>query len=286
MKPVCYIGLPQWNHSGWQDGPLAGSNNRHPLGRYARYFSSVEGNTTFYGIPEQKTLHSWYQETPEHFRFCLKFPKSITHELKLQHCQPEVQDSLERLSLLQDKLAMIWVQLPDSFAPEDLPVLERFFRALPGDFRYGLELRHTGFFRKDDTERYLNALLMELGVNRIHFDTRALFKHPTPDEDTREALSAKPNVPLHVLATGQMPVVRFITAKDWQGTMHYLTPWVQKICHWMQEGRTPFVFLHTPNNAHAPDVAAYFAEQLNQAVPDAALFNLWPAPQKDQASLF
>lgn len=283
---VCYIGLAQWNHPGWGDGPLIGSGSLSPLKRYARYFSSVEGNTTFYGLPEQRTLHTWYQETPDHFRFCLKFPGSITHQAGLRHCQQEVEESLTRFAELKEKLSMIWIQLPDRFSPDDYSTLDAFLRSLPTEFNYALELRHTGFFRKDETQRRLNQLLMEKQIDRIQFDTRALFRHPTEDEVTQEALSAKPNVPLHVLATGNMPVVRFITAKDWQGTLHYLTPWVDKICTWMEEGRTPFVFLHTPDNRFAPDVAEYFAKQINQKAPGSALFTRWPEQQRHQDTLF
>lgn len=256
------------------------------MGRYARYFSSVEGNTTFYGLPEIKTLQHWDRETSDHFRFCFKLPKTITHELNLRHCDSELTDALNRLSILQEKLGLLCIQLPDSFSPDELPILEKFLRGLPAEFNYALELRHRDFFKKDETERYLNALLMERGINRIQFDTRALFQNPTPDEETQEALKAKPNAPLHVLATGQMPMVRFITAKDWQGTLHYLDPWIKKVCQWLQEGRTPFVFLHTPNNAHAPEVAAYFSEQINREIPESALFTLWPEQQNEQASLF
>ncbi len=283
----CYIGLSQWNHKHWQQGPLAGSSQQSTLSRYSRYFSSVEGNTSFYGLPEAQTVRDWYSQTPEHFRFCFKLPRSITHDRLLQVPHEVLMTALERFSLLQEKLGMIFLQLPDAFGPEHFGVLQQFVGMLPKEMNFSLEVRHRGFFNKDETERLLNALLMEHGINRIQFDTRALFKNPADDEDTLEALKAKPNLPLHVIATGQNPMVRFITAKDWQDTLHYLKPWIGKVAQWIREGRTPYMFLHTPSNSHAPEVAAYFAEQLNQVIPNAALFSHWPdAPEQRQESLF
>ncbi|WP_369126255.1 hypothetical protein [Oceanospirillum linum] len=66
-----------------------------------------------------------------------------------------------------------------------------------------------------------------------------------------------------------------------------MEPWVAKITQWIQEGRTPYMFLHTPSNRHAPEVATYFAEQLNKAIPGSALFTPWPEIQEPlQDSLF
>ncbi|SEF99965.1 Uncharacterized conserved protein YecE, DUF72 family [Oceanospirillum linum] len=216
MHSICYIGLSQWNHKHWKQGPLMGSSQRSVLSRYSSYFSSVEGNTSFYGLPEAQTVQDWYQQTPEHFRFCFKLPRSITHDRLLQVPEEELVTALDRFTLLKEKLGMIFLQLPESFGPERLPLLESFICSLPNSINFSLEVRHQGFFNKDEAERQLNALLMEHSINRVQFDTRALFKNPADDEDTLEALKAKPNLPLHVIATGQNPMVRFITAKDWQ----------------------------------------------------------------------
>ncbi|WP_417596884.1 DUF72 domain-containing protein [Oceanospirillum sp.] len=216
MHKICYIGLSQWNHKHWTQGPLIGGTQRPALSRYSSYFSSVEGNTSFYGLPDAQTVQDWYQQTPEHFRFCFKLPRSITHDRLLQVSEEELTATLNRFTLLKEKLGMIFLQLPETFGPERLPLLESFIRSLPSSINFSLEVRHRGFFNKDGVERQLNALLMEYSINRVQFDTRALFKNPADDEDTLEALKAKPNLPLHVIATGKNPMVRFITAKDWQ----------------------------------------------------------------------
>ncbi|MDX1319448.1 MAG: DUF72 domain-containing protein, partial [Oceanospirillum sp.] len=74
FAPRCYIGLSQWNHKHWQQGPLAGSSQLSTLSRYSRFFSTVEGNNSIYGHPEAQTVKDRYAQTPEHLRFCVKQP--------------------------------------------------------------------------------------------------------------------------------------------------------------------------------------------------------------------
>ncbi|MCL6409131.1 DUF72 domain-containing protein, partial [Dickeya dadantii] len=45
-----YIGLPQWQHPAWS---RLGLND---LADYSRYFSCVEGNTTFYALPSREIV--------------------------------------------------------------------------------------------------------------------------------------------------------------------------------------------------------------------------------------
>lgn len=282
----CYIGLPQWNHPDWDDGPLAGSSQLSPLARYSRYFSSVEGNTTFYGLPSADAISRWLNEAQMPFQFCFKFPQTISHQAQLRHCDKELTELFSCMERFEDRLGLLCLQLPESFGVENLDLLNQFFQALPDDFNYAIEVRNIGFFRKDEQERSFNRLLMERDINRITFDTRPLFNHPEDDPVTREALSAKPNMPVHVLATGHRPMVRFITALDWQSSTDYLNPWINKAVQWLDEGRSPFIFLHTPDNKCSPDVARHFASKLEELRPGQVCFSDWPDLQQQQSALF
>lgn len=284
--PCCYIGLPQWNHPEWSNGPLAGNSNTHPLGRYARYFSSVEGNTTFYGLPSPEAVKRWKDEIPDHFRFCFKFPQSITHHLQLSHCHQELKELFECMALFEEKLGLLCIQLPESFSPRSLPKLNQFLESLPVEFNYSIEVRHTGFFKKDESERQFNRMIMARGINRTTFDTRALFTLPADDHATREALTAKPNLPVHVLATGLNPMVRLITAMNWQESTAFLSPWINKATQWLDEGRSPFFFFHTPDNAAAPIVAQHFVQLLSAQRPNQVCFTDWPIHTQQQSTLF
>lgn len=282
----CYIGLTQWQHADWQEGPLLRSSSIHPLHAYARYFSSVEGNTTFYGLPKSETVRLWNQETPEHFRFCFKFPQEITHRNQLLHCNSSTLEFLERLSPIHSKLGLLCIQLPASFSGKELPILERYLDSLPNDFSYGVEVRHLDFFNKNTEEKAFNQLLQSHNINRITFDTRALFAHPADDSVSLKAKEHKPQVPVHAVATGDHPMVRFITPMDWQWGTDYLNPWLDKAVHWLNEGKSPYFFFHTPDNGEAPELARWFVDQLNQKNPGKTLFEKWQDVKSEQAALF
>jgi len=266
-----HIGLTQWQHPHWYNH----ANISQSLSIYAQHFSSVEGNNTFYGIPSFKQIQTWKNAVPDHFRFCFKFPKSISHEAELRHSQTQVTEFLNRITPLQQHNGVVWLQMSDKFSAKQHKVLESFIKQLPTDFSYGIEVRHPDFFNKQDSERQFNRLLMQHSINRVMFDTRLLFSHITHDQATRDALQKKPHVPLHVIATAQNPVVRFISPMDTSLADKELDNWANKIIQWIDEGRTPYVFFHTPNNRESPQLAQRFSQKINAIRPDIPAISLW-----------
>ena len=260
-----YLGLPQWQHPVWESGCLAGAGSA--LQRYARQFSSVEGNTTFYGLPKPDTVQRWHDETPDDFRFCFKFHQDLSHRSALEVAHPKVAEQFQVLEPLASKIGLLNLQLPKSFNSEGIEHLHRFFLALPDAFNYSVEVRHPEFFDKGDEEREFNQMLLETGVNRVMFDTRPIFAVTASDSATLDAQQKKPKVPLHVIATGQNPQVRFISTMQWQQSERYLDQWVSKALQWREEGRVPYLFFHTPDCAEAPELAARFVHKLKLAKP-------------------
>nr|WP_256558046.1 DUF72 domain-containing protein [Marinobacterium sedimentorum] len=265
---------------------MSGKAHHSSLQRYASHFSSVEGNSTFYALPGADTLQRWREETPEHFRFCLKLSQQISHRLQLRHCQDELRDFVDGISPLHDKLGQLFIQLPARFGPDGLETLAQFFTQLPEGFSYTLEVRHPAFFAKGEAERALNRLLIERGINRTLFDTRALFALPADDAATRDALQKKPRVPLHVIATAQAPMVRFISPLDYRSADPWLAPWVGKVASWLNEGREPYLFFHTPDNRESPLLAEHFARELATQCPDALGLTPWAHTVRLQETLF
>ncbi|GAA0788036.1 DUF72 domain-containing protein [Marinobacterium sediminicola] len=288
MTSDYFIGLPQWKHPEWNRSLLQ-NPEQGDLEQYAASFNSVEGNTTFYGLPGVASVRRWGDETPPGFRFCFKFPQSISHQGALRHVSDELSLFLDRLQPLASKLGMLCLQLPSRFGPEHLPELVHFLGELPAGLRYAVEVRHLAFFQRGEEERRFNDVLERFGVNRISFDTRALFANPQSDPITREALQQKPRLPLRVLATGDAPMLRFISPLDLQQGQRWLRPWVGQVLRWIEEGRTPFIFMHTPSNGEAPELARWFAQELQQRQPKLAPgFYDWTerTPVRRQPGLF
>ncbi len=232
------------------------------LSEYSRCFNSVEGNTSFYADPPAQTIARWHDAVPEDFRFTFKFHRRFSHDLKLRHCRDELTAWLTLFEPVLPKTGVLMLQLPASFSPHDLPVLASFLSWLPGELHYAVEVRHKAFFAKGEAELALNRLLKSHNIDRIAMDTRALFAVPATTPALIDAQAKKPCLPVHAVALGQRPVVRFVIASMQEEYKSYYRPWLGKIRQWLKEGRSPYVFFHTADNAEAPLLARAFVKDL------------------------
>lgn len=82
------------------------------LERCASGFHCVEVNSSFHRPHMRKTWERWAESTPEHFRFAVKVPKTITHQAKLIDCGGLLQAFLDQVYGLGEKLGPLLVQLP------------------------------------------------------------------------------------------------------------------------------------------------------------------------------
>ena len=287
MKPRLHIGLPQWHHPAWHDSFLAGVRSpQEALKPYARSFSSVEGNTSFYGLPSEQSIQRWQTQVDEGFRFCFKFPREISHAPSLLGHEQVLTDFLMRVAPLKEKLGVLWLQLPATFSPARLSELELFLQLLPAGFSYAVEVRHRDFFEQEPARLALNQLLEAVGASRVIFDTRTLFAYPAEDRITQDALAKKPKVPMQPVATNCYPFVRLITPLNYELADSVLDEWVERLAQWCKEGREPYLFIHTPDNQCSPQVIARFAHKLETRLGAFSGFNAWPEQKLAQASLF
>lgn len=263
-----YLGLPLWANAHWK-GTLFGNQVKPAdfLAQYAQVFNAVEGNTTFYSVPSVEMVSRWLAATPESFRFSFKFPRTITHQHYLIHTAKETQEFLSRMEPLGQRLDGLMVQLPATFSPNELSLLEAFLRSLSSDYTYAVEVRHPAFFTHADSRAAYNALLATLGVDRVIFESRPLHAAPPLDVATREAQNRKPRLPVQLDTTGNQPVVRYIGHPLLDANHEWLDRWVAQTARWLEEGKRPRIFLHTPDNTLAPSLARLFHQQLQQRIP-------------------
>ncbi|WP_306839209.1 DUF72 domain-containing protein [Catenuloplanes nepalensis] len=255
----------------WTLKPWQGRFLPHPstagerLRAYAGWCDAVEGNTTFYATPSRETTEVWAAETPESFRFVLKLPKPVTHEHRLSAAAfAPLAQFLTAIEPLGPRVHALWIQLPGSFGPADVPTLSSFLRRLPAGYRYAVEVRHQGFF---DDPVLLAAALAPFGVEWVPFDTTAFFaKRPTSDAE-REAWTKKPRMPLRTEALTDLPIIRYLGRDDPGETAEGWRRWVDTAAIWLREGRSPTVFIHTPDNADAPELARRFHDEVRARVP-------------------
>lgn len=280
MNPTLgyYLGLPAWAFPGWSGSyfPAAGS----ALDHYARVFNTVEGNTTFYRIPNAVTVERWRRAVDgSAFRFSFKLPRSITHERS-----PDWQDMkvfFEVLEPLGDHLGPFLVQCPASLGPDDVPALESLFQRLPQELRYALEVRHLDFFREP---QQLEPLLQSSGAGRVMFDSRPIYHEDAQHPEVLAARHKKPDVPLLDKVYNDLVYARVVLHPDAPVNEPYVNEWVQRCDRYLASGYELYFMMHCPNNQHCPAFAADFHASLCSKVGDLPALPGWPLPQ--QSSLF
>lgn len=277
-----FLGCPSWSESAWL-GSLypTGTAAVQFLRAYCSTFNTVEGNTTLYAWPAEETVQRWAERMPEGFRFCAKLPREISQAACLHEVLDLAQAFRQRLMPLGARVTPFWLQLPASFGPRRTGELA----ALIDDFGAPLavEVRHEGFFDRGADERALNRLLLDRGVERICLDSRALFSCRWQDAALLHAQSKKPRLPVRPTAFSDSPQLRFIGHPQLEANDPFLAPWVDKVAGWIEAGKTPHVYLHTPDNHRAPELALRFHGQLADRLP--GLLSLPPLQQASQLSL-
>lgn len=280
-----FLGCPSWSENAWRE--YLYPENARPadfLSLYSQVFNAVEGNTTFYARPAETTVQRWAEIMPEHFRFTAKFPGDISHGGDLREQLTAAQTFVQLLSPLGARVSPLWLQLPASFAPQRLAELAGFIDGLERPL--AVEVRHPEFFAKGDAERSLNRLLLDRGVERICLDPRALFSCTSTAPAVLHAQSKKPKVPPRPAAFTLFPQVRFIGHPELEANDPFLTPWIEKVASWIEEGRTPYVFLHTSDNRLAAELARRFHARLMERLPGLpALPELYREPVAEQLGL-
>lgn len=281
-----YLGCPMWGNPEWkQRFFLPGSTPSQFLSQYSSVFNSVEGNTTFYGLPSESTIKLWHDEAATGFHFCFKFPQRITHGKKLLNAAAETEKFLLAMDPIGEHLGPFFIQLAPDFSPAYLETLSRFMSFLPDHFDYTVEVRHTDFFHDTVVEQELNDLLISHNADRVVFDTRPLFSARPSSDAVRDAQKKKPRVPATSYALGKHPTLRFIGHPDGERSREYFAPWLRKVAGWIAEGRKPYVFIHTPDNADAPHLALDFHQGLQALVTDLEDLPGFPVVRENDAKL-
>ncbi len=152
-----YLGTMGFSYKDWSDVfyPV-GMLQRSYLAHYSQIFNAVELDTTFYGTPPQERIRQWAAMAPSGFKFCVKTPREITHDLRLVNATPAMVAFLDTIRLFGDKLGAILIQLPPSFTAGEFDTVATFLAELPTDLHYAVEFRHPSWYTYE-TARLLKA---------------------------------------------------------------------------------------------------------------------------------
>ena len=176
---MTFIGTAAWSISkpSAERFPQEGSS----LTRYAAVLDGVEINSSFYKRHKPGTWRRWAESVPDHFRFSVKVPKKISHELRLINAAPVFDEFLKDVSPLGGKLGPLLLQLPPNLGFDRVVVaafLDHVRSAFDG--RIVIEPRHPTWAMPE-----AHSLLADYRVSRVLADPAVI---PPPKAESEDFL--------------------------------------------------------------------------------------------------
>ena len=145
------IGCAGFSYKDWSGSfyPKSLPNKKY-LEFYSKYFDIVEINSTFYNLPQPSTLQSWYDSTPDYFRFSVKVWQRITHQRKDEADQTLLQ-FFNRMKYLEPKIEYYLFQFPPRFKfnEKNARFLKKILELSPDSKNISLEFRDNSWFNND-----------------------------------------------------------------------------------------------------------------------------------------
>jgi uncharacterized protein YecE (DUF72 family) len=114
------------------------------LSYYSRKLPSVELNNTFYRMPSAQAITRWVQEVPDTFRFAVKAPQRLTHQLRLKDSAEASSEFVTALAAFGSLLGPVLFQLPPNMKA-DRERLARFLDNWPRALPCAFEFRHVSW---------------------------------------------------------------------------------------------------------------------------------------------
>ncbi|MBV9103158.1 MAG: DUF72 domain-containing protein [Candidatus Eremiobacteraeota bacterium] len=226
---------------------------------YARHFSTVEIDASYYRVPSEATIASLHRRTPPEFRFTAKLPGSLTH-VPSDVLRPSLDDAeafRTNFAPLVDskKLGAVLMQFPNSFRPSARAEehLGRLREALP-DLQLVAEFRHRGW-----QTAATFALLGRLGiawcnVDEPHFQT---LLHASND-----VVGDLGYVRLHGRNAKMWWKGDSAERYEYDYTPEELSPWIARVSEMADAARETYVMFNNHRFGHSAANAQTFAEML------------------------
>jgi uncharacterized protein YecE (DUF72 family) len=252
-KPIeplrIYVGGTEWGRASWVGSVYPkGTKSRDFLTCYGRQFKTVELNTIFYGLPTSVVVERWAAAVGDDFRFCPKFPESISHIRQLSGTEAETGAFVERMRQFGSRLGPSFLQLSDRFGPDRAGVLQQYARQLPPGFPACVELRSEEWFSSRAPQvRETYEHMLESGVGTVITD-----------------VAGRRDV-LHMRLTTPTAFIRFVTNSLHPTDYQRADAWIDRIGVWAAKGlREVYIFVHSPEELTSPEMMKYLINRMNE----------------------
>ncbi|RFZ90217.1 DUF72 domain-containing protein [Mucilaginibacter conchicola] len=245
-----YIGAPKWGQKSWTGiiYPKKTPDNQF-LGIYSQHFNTVEFGPTFYMIYDKDQISRWTAQVSDSpsFKFCPKFPQTITHIRRLANAEIPTKDFYDSLAGFEDHLGPLLLQLGDNFSPKSFSNLKAYLGSLDKRIKVSVEVRNKNWFKDIEQRNAFFELLSELGIGTIISDTSG----------RRDAV--------HMELTTTDAVIRFVGNNLDPTDYKRMDDWAERIKTWADMGlRSLWFFMHQNDERHVPQACVYLIDRLNE----------------------
>jgi len=239
-----FIGCAKWNKTDLKGFYPKGTKDE--LSYYSTQFNSIELNATFYNSPTMAQVETWKVKTPDGFKFFPKIPNTVSHFKRLIDVGAPVQEFCEAVSLFEEKLGMVFLQMHDNFKPKDFLRVESFVKEFPPAVPLALEVRNGEWFTNESIANRFYHLLEEYDRANVIVDTAG----------RRDML--------HMRLTNSVAFIRYVGANH-ESDYKRLDDWLERIKIWRKQGlQKLYFFVHQNVEKESPLLSAYFIKKMNK----------------------
>jgi uncharacterized protein YecE (DUF72 family) len=259
-----FVGCAKWNKTDLKNFYPKGTKDE--LEYYATQFNSIELNASFYSRYPKSQFEKWRDKTPKNFKFFPKVVQDISHKKRLNEAKSLTDEFCLAVSGLEEKLGMVFLQMPDNFKPKFFDRLESYIAEFPENIPLAVELRNEEWFSDKEVADKVAALFKKHKVANVIVDTAG----------RRDII--------HMRLTSPVAFVRYVGAND-KSDYDRLDPWIERINKWKKEGlKELYFFVHQNLELESPLLSACFIEKLNKKLGVELHVPVKPEPPKPKVA--
>ncbi|HSC55168.1 MAG TPA: DUF72 domain-containing protein [Phnomibacter sp.] len=246
QHPQLFLGCTQWKCDAWLGKIYPPKiKDNEILDTYIRQFNAIEMNAMHYRIFSPDMVSKWAAKaagTP--FRFCPKFPQSISHYSSFTNASVQTAQFIESIEALKEHLGPAFLQVGDALGLDKREQLFTYLAALPKQHRFFVELRHPDWFSAPAKEATATWLAQH-GIGWVITDVPG----------RRDVC--------HMQLTTPVALVRFLGNNLHPTDYKRIDAWIIRIKHWLTQGLEQlYFFMHHPEEEGAPELIDYMAQRL------------------------
>ena len=248
-KTKVYLGCAKWGREEWVGKiyPLK-TKEKDFLKHYVEHYNSIELNATHYKVYGEGIIKKWTANAAgKDFKFCPKLYQGITHRGSLLNKQFITNEFFRGIVSFEEFLGPTFVQVSDTFSPKRKTELFDYLKTLPTDLQFFLEVRHPGWFAKDEIREELFTTLKEMNIGAVITDTAG----------RRDCA--------HMYLTIPKVFIRYVGNSLHSSDYTRTDEWIKRMKYWLDNGlQELYFFMHMHDEATSPELTVYLVDKMNR----------------------